>query len=202
MLRMRLSRRRMRRAIRTDDKKFPRCLPSLSRECRNQGGVASSRASPRHRTQRDGQGLPAGNGPGTRAGLRGVGAGEQPAQLDRGRELAALLVDGADRWVCAARAASAPCLGWVAEEAVGRPAGGSRKRAGDQGDRCCNRAHTVTARQVTLAPAVRCVDIPRKGREGHRKCPAHSEAIHRGGSAGSSFFPQDLPPGGSNPRGN
>ena len=42
---------------------------------------------------------------------------------------------------------------------------------------------------------------PAQGREGHRKCPAHSEAIHRGGSAGSSFFPQDLPPGGSNPRG-
>ena len=35
---------------------------------------------------------------GHRRGLSGVGhSGEQPAQLDRGRELAALLVDGADR---------------------------------------------------------------------------------------------------------
>jgi hypothetical protein len=47
---------------------------------------------------RNGQGLPAGNGPGTGAGLRGVGdARHQPAQLDRGRELAVLLVDGTDR---------------------------------------------------------------------------------------------------------
>jgi hypothetical protein len=53
---------------------------------------------PRPRAQRHGQGLPASNGPGTRAGLRVVGDGwEQPSQLDRGRELAALLVDGADR---------------------------------------------------------------------------------------------------------
>ena len=45
-----------------------------------------------------GQGLPAGNGPGTSASLRVVGDGwEQPAQLDRGRELATLLVDGANR---------------------------------------------------------------------------------------------------------
>jgi hypothetical protein len=59
---------------------------------------ASPRASRRDPAQRDGQGLPAGDGPGTGAGLRGVGdAGEQPAQLDRGRELAAFLVDGADR---------------------------------------------------------------------------------------------------------
>ena len=46
----------------------------------------------------DGQRPPAGDGPGTGAGLRGVGdGGEQPAQLDRGRELAALLEDGTDR---------------------------------------------------------------------------------------------------------
>ena len=51
-----------------------------------------------HRAQRDGQGFPAGDGPGAGAGLRGVcDGGEQPAQFDRGRELAALLVDGADR---------------------------------------------------------------------------------------------------------
>ena len=36
------------------------------------------------------------------------------------------------------------------------------------------------------------------GTRGAPKCPAHSEPIHRGRSAGSSFFPQDLPPGGSN----
>jgi integration host factor subunit beta len=37
-------------------------------------------------------------GPGARASLRGVGdGGKQPAELDRGRELAALLVDGTDR---------------------------------------------------------------------------------------------------------
>ena len=49
-----------------------------------------ARIPPLPRAQRDGQGLPAGNGPGTGAGLRGVGdGGEQPAQLDRGRELAA-----------------------------------------------------------------------------------------------------------------
>jgi hypothetical protein len=60
--------------------------------------IASPWASPWHLTQRDGQGLPAGNGPGTGAGLDVVGdGGEQPAQLDRGRELAALLVDGTDR---------------------------------------------------------------------------------------------------------
>ena len=57
-----------------------------------------ARIPPLPRAQRHGQRLPAGNGPGTGAGLRGVGdGGEQPAQLDRGRELAALLVDGADR---------------------------------------------------------------------------------------------------------
>ena len=57
-----------------------------------------ARTPPLPRAQRHGQRLPAGDGPGTGAGLRGVGDGwEQPAQLDRGRELAALLVDGADR---------------------------------------------------------------------------------------------------------
>jgi hypothetical protein len=57
-----------------------------------------ARIPPLPRAQRDGQWLPAGDGPGTRAGLGGVGdGGEQPAQLDRGRELAALLVDAADR---------------------------------------------------------------------------------------------------------
>jgi hypothetical protein len=57
-----------------------------------------ARIPPLPRAQRHGQRLPAGDGPGTGAGLGGVGdGGEQPAQLDRGRELAALLEDGADR---------------------------------------------------------------------------------------------------------
>ena len=56
-----------------------------------------ARIPPLPRVQRHGQRLPAGDGPGTGAGLRGVGdGGEQPAQLDRGRELAALLEGGAD----------------------------------------------------------------------------------------------------------
>ena len=57
-----------------------------------------ARIPPLPRAQRHGQRLPAGDGPGTGAGLRGVGdGGEQPAQLDRGRQLAALLEGGADR---------------------------------------------------------------------------------------------------------
>ena len=57
-----------------------------------------ARIPPLPRAQRHGQRLPAGDGPGTGAGLRGVGdGGEQPAQLDRGRQLAALLESGADR---------------------------------------------------------------------------------------------------------
>ena len=57
-----------------------------------------ARTPPLPRAQRHGQRLPAGDGPGTGAGLRGVGdGGEQPAQLDRGRQLAALLESGADR---------------------------------------------------------------------------------------------------------
>ncbi len=62
------------------------------------GGTASPRASPPHRARRHGQRLPAGNGPSTGASLRGVGhAREQPAQLDCGRQLAALLESGTDR---------------------------------------------------------------------------------------------------------
>ena len=57
-----------------------------------------ARIPPLPRAQRHGQRLPAGDGPGTGAGLRGVGdGGEQPAQLDRGRQLAALLESGTDR---------------------------------------------------------------------------------------------------------
>jgi hypothetical protein len=47
-----------------------------------------------HRLQR----LPAGDGPGALPRLHVVGdARKHPAQLDRSRELAALLIDGADR---------------------------------------------------------------------------------------------------------
>ena len=57
-----------------------------------------ARIPPLPRVQRHGPRLPAGDGPGTGAGLRGVGdGGEQPAQLDRGRQLAALLESGTDR---------------------------------------------------------------------------------------------------------
>ena len=51
---------------------------------------------PRHPARWDGQGLPAGNGPG--AGLRGVGhAREQPAQLGGSRQLTTPVESGADR---------------------------------------------------------------------------------------------------------
>ena len=50
------------------------------------------------RTSRNGQGLPARDGPGVLSGLRIVEhTREQTAQLDRGSELAALFEDGADR---------------------------------------------------------------------------------------------------------
>ena len=94
-----------------------------------------------------GQRLPSGDGPGTGAGLSGVGhSGEQPAQLDRSRELAALLVDGADRGgLCLGDDEHAGRMGvrtegdkgavprWVAELGVAEeppngPASGRRKR--------------------------------------------------------------------------
>jgi hypothetical protein len=56
-------------------------------------GSPSTPRQPLHRPQR----LPTGDGPGPHPRLRIVGAGEPPAQLDGGREFAALLVDGADR---------------------------------------------------------------------------------------------------------
>ena len=74
-------------------------LPGL-RQLRHQARVsapavtAAASASLHRQRQR----LPAGDGPGALPRLRVVGdAGEPPAQLDRSRELAALLVDGADR---------------------------------------------------------------------------------------------------------
>jgi hypothetical protein len=91
---------------------------------------------PRPRAQRHGQGLPARNGPGTRAGLRVVGDGwEQPSQLDRGRELPALLVDGADR---------------------GGLSLADNEHAGRMGVDIEDGKRPVPGRQVTLVPAARC----------------------------------------------
>jgi hypothetical protein len=57
-----------------------------------------ARVPPRYRTRQYGQRLPAGNGPSALSGLCDVGdAGKQPAQLDGGRQLAALFEGGADR---------------------------------------------------------------------------------------------------------
>jgi hypothetical protein len=75
-------------------------IPRLSRECHNQAGGVVSRLLSRPRgTGRNGagRGCQPANGPGTGAGLRGVShTGEQPTQLNSGRELTALLVGGAD----------------------------------------------------------------------------------------------------------
>jgi hypothetical protein len=129
--------------------------------------VTWDRVSSAVRARWHGQRLPAGNGPGTGTGLRGVGDGwEQPAQLDRGRELAALLVDGADR--SGLSLSDDEHAGRMGTRTVGDkrpvPRMGSRgsrgtasrrcrKRAGDQGDRCCNRP----------------TPLPRARSRGHRK---------------------------------
>ena len=90
-----------------------------------------------------------------------------------------------------------------AEEAVERPATAGAGSVQAAKAIAAQSAHTYR-RHAGAGCAMRGrggrADIPR-GARGHRKCRRTSEAIHRGGSAGSSFFPQDLPPGGSNPRG-
>ena len=125
---------------------------------------------PRPRAQRHGQGLPASNGPGTRAGLRVVGDGwEQPSQLDRGRELAALLVDGADR---------------------GGLSLADNEHAGRMGVDIEDGKRPVPGRQVTLVPAARCaatVSTAGERADGRERQAARSDPEAAASSFRASF---------------